>query len=346
MEKVCKRDTFFNYTSDSFSRLDESDDSNFYAHPRMVQHLDEKALKTVEKIIGTLIIEENPVILDLMASWDSHIPDSVKPSKVVGLGLNEEELKANKKLDEYVIQDINKDPRLPFPDETFDVVLNTVSVDYVTKPIELFREVGRILKPGGLFLVIFSNRYFPPKVVKIWREASEEERIFIVDDYFKLAGLFEPTKVYISKGRKRPVSDKYFHLNIPSDPIYAVYAEKIGGDPNRKKRPEISDPLEPIVKCSYQELKFWVKEHKKCPYCGEKLKKWEVPLTPFTEWDISYFYVCFNDECPYFTGGWYAMAKQGNYGISYRLRFNPENLNIDAMPVPHPQAFKENIVEE
>ena len=85
-------------------------------------------------------------------------------------------------LDERVVRDLNADPRLPFADGSFDVVLNTVSVDYVTRPLELFREVGRVLRPGGLFLVIFSNRYFPEKAVRIWRESSEQERILIVED--------------------------------------------------------------------------------------------------------------------------------------------------------------------
>jgi len=76
-----------------------------------------------------------------------------------------------------VLHDLNADPRLPFPDNSFDTVLNTVSVDYMTHPIRVFEEVGRILKPGGLFLVIFSNRMFPPKAVKVWRESNEEERL-------------------------------------------------------------------------------------------------------------------------------------------------------------------------
>ena len=92
-------------------------------------------------------MEENPVILDLMASWDSHIPSSVIPRKVVGLGLNESELRANKTLTEFVLHDLNADPFLPFPDASFDLVLNVVSVDYMTKPIEIFREVNRVLKP-------------------------------------------------------------------------------------------------------------------------------------------------------------------------------------------------------
>jgi SAM-dependent methyltransferase len=166
---------------DSFVRADETEDMIFYAKDRMVDHLDSLALQTIEGLVGRLMVDDSPAILDLMASCDSHIPNSVKASRIVGLGLNERELASNTVLDEYVIHDVNKNPTLPFDDETFDVILNTVSVDYMTQPVQVFAEVGRILKPGGLFLVMFSNRYFQAKVVKVWRHATGKQRIQLVE---------------------------------------------------------------------------------------------------------------------------------------------------------------------
>ncbi|MDH3557417.1 MAG: class I SAM-dependent methyltransferase, partial [Deltaproteobacteria bacterium] len=150
-EKVLADNPLF--SEDAFSRSDESDDTIFYATDRFVQHLDSLALSTVEKLIGELVIEENPVILDLMSSWDSHIPSSLRSERVVGLGLNSNELSNNPALTEWCLHDLNQNPILPFANDTFDVVLNAVSVDYMTKPFDVFREVNRILKPGGLFLV-------------------------------------------------------------------------------------------------------------------------------------------------------------------------------------------------
>ena len=126
---------------DAFSRLDESDDAEFYSLDRFVSHLDSLALSTVEKIVGDLVVEDRPVILDLMAGWDSHIPEGIRAARVVGLGLNENELQKNKALTEYRIHDLNENPTIPFPDLTFDVVLNTVSVDYLTQPPRIFEEV-------------------------------------------------------------------------------------------------------------------------------------------------------------------------------------------------------------
>jgi SAM-dependent methyltransferase len=331
---------------DSFSRLDESDDSIFYATDRFVQHLDSLALSTAEKIIQELVIEETPAILDLMAGWDSHIPPPIQAEKVVGLGLNRNELSRNEALTDWVYHDLNKEPSLPFPDNTFDAVLNVVSVDYITRPLEVFREVGRILKPGGLYLVIFSNRMFEQKAVNIWRQLGEQERVVLVEEFFNRAGIFTSPEVFVSKGKVRPKDDKYAHLGIPSDPIYAVYAEKVGAGPS--KRPDLSLiwPLTDLP--DLEELKrrkAALKHTLRCPHCEQRLLKWEVPQNPFTQWDVDFMYVCFNDQCPYLVQGWEVMKQQGNSGLSYRFTYNSYRDHCLSVPVPNLHALKEGIID-
>lgn len=348
-EPVTSRGTEFApiMAEDAFSRHDDSEDTVFYTVDRFVSHLDSVALSTVENVIGSLVVEENAVILDLMASWDSHLPESLAPSRVVGLGLNENELKRNQALTEYVVHDLNREPRLPFPDNTFDAVINTVSVDYMTRPLDVFRDVGRILKPGGLFLVIFSNRMFPEKAVKVWRLAGEEERILLVEDFFRAAEAFGNTTCFVSKGKPRPKEDKYSRFAMPSDPVYAVYAEKRGGADSRSARPRptffYGERLEP------QELesrKRRIKSTLRCPYCGERLNKWEVPDNPFeVTWDNDFMYICFNDECPYYVRGWDHMSREGNRGVSYRLMYHPEKDVCMPIPVPSPKALRESIID-
>jgi len=335
------------FGTDAFSRLDESDDLEFYSRDRFVSHLDSLALSTVEKLIGTLVVEESPAILDLMAGWDSHIPENLRASEVVGLGLNENELMKNKALSEAVIHDLNKDPHLPFPDNRFDVVINTVSVDYMTKPAEVSKEVGRVLKPGGLLLIIFSNRMFSEKAVKVWRDAGEDERVLLVEDFFREAGVFEKPSVFLSKGKPRPKDDKYAHLGIPSDPIYAVYADKKGGDPLRRSRPEVIISYgEPLDQETFERRKKAIKHTLRCPHCGEKMLKWAVPDNPFeVTWDNEFMYICFNDACPYYVRGWDFMYRDGNRGCSYRLMYNPEKDCCMPIPVPTPKALRESIVE-
>ena len=331
---------------DAFSRDDITDDNIFYEKDRFVNHIDKVAMNTVERLIGDLVIEKDPVILDLMAGWDSHIPKSLKPSEVTGLGLNENELLKNEQLTRYLIQDINTTPELPFDDNYFDVVINSLSVDYMTKPLEGFQEVGRILKPGGLFLVIFSNRMFPTKAVKVWKDSSESERIILVEEYFQGSGMFDKTVKFISKGKDRPEDDKYYELCKLSDPVYAVYSEKKGGEAGRKKRPLPAMDIDEDKRKELERKKKEIKDTLCCPHCGDKLQKWLVPDNPFEcTWDNEFMYICFNDECSYYTRGWDFLRREGNSG-SYRLMYNPEKDVCMPVPVPNATALKEGIMDE
>ncbi|MGD9157757.1 MAG: methyltransferase domain-containing protein [Desulfobacteraceae bacterium] len=347
-DKLCKKgisrlSPIFN--EDAFSRDDSSDDHIFYEKDRFVNHIDKVAMETVELLIGDLVIENDPVILDLMAGWDSHIPESVKASETTGLGLNENELKGNKNLTRYMLHDINSDPKLPFGENYFDIVINSLSVDYMTKPLEMFHEVARVLKPGGLFLVIFSNRMFPTKAVRVWKDSSETERIILVEEYFQGSGMFEKPAKFISKGKDRPKEDKYYEYCKSSDPVYALYAEKKGGKPGRTKRPI---PVIGMDKNRRKELEMKKKEIKDtlcCPHCGDKLQKWLVPDNPFVcSWDNEFMYICFNDKCSYYTGGLDFFRREGNSG-AYRLMYNPEKDTCNPIPVPNSKALREGIID-
>ncbi len=324
---------------DAFSRLDETDDAVFYARERSVYHMDARARQTVERVIGTLCVEPEPAILDLMAGWHSSIPEAVQPVQVVGLGLGQEDLERNERLDRYVLHDLNEQPRLPFEDASFDVVLNNASVDYLVRPFEVFAEVARVLRPGGLFLVVFTNRLFPQKAVKLWREADETTRQLIVHEYFRSVADFGPMKRFCSMGKPRPKADKYAGLGIPSDPIWAIYAEKKGASSDRAPRPEI--PPEPDAGPPPEvvsERKARVRETLCCPYCEERLEKFEIAVSPFCEWPNEYMYVCFNNDCSYLISGWDAMAAQGNPGFSYRLMYDPTRDRCMPTPMPCTRA--------
>lgn len=333
------------YPEGAFSRHDESADEGFYRKDRMVHHLDSVALETVTRIIGALVVEKEPVILDLMASWDSHLPAMLNAAKVTGLGLNINELHRNGRLTERIIHDLNAHPVLPFRDDTFDIVINTVSVDYMTKPVEVFSEVGRVLKPWGLFLVIFSNRMFPEKAVKIWRESTESQRVELVKSFFESASHFEEPAVFISSGKPRPADDKYYHTGLPSDPVYAVYADKRAHEGNGRRRPDLTDLLEARPSQPAADEQPRSSSHS-CPHCGMRLRKWTPPNSPFSTWDTEFLYICFNDECPYLVAGWHTMSCQGNPGMSYRLAHDPERGSHIPIPIISLHALKEGIVDE
>ena len=126
-----------------FQRLDEGDDCAFYAEPRFVQHLDAMAIAQVTDIYAHFVADGMQV-LDLMSSWVSHLPESLNLA-ITGLGMNQEELDKNPQLTDSLVQDLNCKPALPWPDGHFDAAVCTVSIEYLTRPSEVMREVRRVL---------------------------------------------------------------------------------------------------------------------------------------------------------------------------------------------------------
>src|SRR5690349_16445073 len=124
-----------------FQRPDESDDSLFYVAPRKVVHIDDGAIQALREQFAALL-PQGGVYLDLMSSWRSHLPDTLKPSHVIGLGMNAEEMHDNPQLSRHVVHNLNIDPVLPFESAAFDAAFCTVSVQYLTQPIAVFREVN------------------------------------------------------------------------------------------------------------------------------------------------------------------------------------------------------------
>lgn len=209
----------FPFKEEDFQRFDESPDTVFYDAPRFVTHIDDPAIAALTKYYSQVFPPSNTpgiAILDMCSSWVSHFPAGYKQERIAGMGLNDEELKRNPVLTEYVVQDLNTNPKLPFEDNSFDVITNVVSVDYLTKPLAVFKEMNRVLKPGGLAIMSFSNRCFWTKAISIWTSTSDADHVMIVGSYFHYAGGFEPPKaVDISPNPGR------------SDPMYIVYSKKI-----------------------------------------------------------------------------------------------------------------------
>ncbi len=215
------------FSRGAFSRNDESKDPVFYEKPRLVHHVDGQARAHMTELYKNLL-RPDMAVLDLMSSWRSHLPDSVPLSSVVGLGLNDREMGENQDLTGHVVHDLNDEPRLSFADGLFDAVLCSVSVEYLTQPFDVFREVARVLKPGGVFVNTFSNRWFPPKAIALWSELTDFERMGLVGEYFMESGRYGNLKTFSARGWPRPEDDRYYGENPTSDPLYAVWAEKLG----------------------------------------------------------------------------------------------------------------------
>ena len=135
-------------------------------------------------------------MLDLCSSFTSHYPEGYKAKKCVALGLNFLELMANPSKTDYKVQDLNQNPKLPFDDASFDVITNSLSVDYMTRPLELFEEMHRVLKPGGLACMAFTIRCFPTKIVPIWNKPFTEMH------HAQIVGACKPTRFCCSPARR------------------------------------------------------------------------------------------------------------------------------------------------
>jgi SAM-dependent methyltransferase len=211
------------FSDDPFQRADETVDSDFYSQARHINHLDEAAQKQLKSVYNELIPPHSE-ILDLMSSVNSHIDDRLESKKITGLGMNEEELTANPVLNEIVVHDINQQQRLPFDDASFDIIVCSLSIEYITQPSRLFDEVARLLRPEGRFIISFSNRWFPTKAIQVWNNLHDFERIGLVMEHFIASAHFSDINTYSLRGIPRPRNDRH---NIPlSDPIYVVWADR------------------------------------------------------------------------------------------------------------------------
>lgn len=198
-----------------FRRQDETSDFRFYDTPRLVAHIDDGAIDALGNFLRPRV-PENAEVLDLMSAYLTHLPPDIRAKcrRVAGLGMNGAEMAANAQLTEYVVHSLNDDPNLPYPDEAFDVALCTVSVQYLLRPAEVFREVRRVLRPGGQFIASFSNRCFPTKATKLWLSTDDAQHVSLVQLYFEEGGWGEAEAFNVSPRSNR------------ADPLYVVVGTK------------------------------------------------------------------------------------------------------------------------
>ena len=206
------------------SKLDDTDDTDFYSVPRFVTHVDPGFIDQLTQLYREQLTHHSR-ILDLMSSWVSHLPDDLEFDHVEGHGMNYEELEKNPQLDSYFVQNLNKNPQLPLKDNDFDAVLITVSVQYLQYPEAVFAEIYRILKPGGKVIVSFSNRMFYQKAIAAWRDNSDAGRVELVKRYVKSVPGFSDPEVIAN----RPEVSSWLQMLglVGGDPFYAVVGEKM-----------------------------------------------------------------------------------------------------------------------
>lgn len=196
------------FPAGAFDKEDRGSDLAFYAEPRLVTHIDEGAIAALTGFYAATI-PPRAVVLDLMSSWVSHLPEDLATAEVIGHGMNAVELAANPRLDRWFIADLNDAPTLPLADASVDAVLCCVGVQYLQQPVEVFGDVRRILRPGGLFIASYANRCFPTKAVRLWRALSMAEQAELIRLYMAQAGFATAEATVLADG-------------TASDPMVAV----------------------------------------------------------------------------------------------------------------------------
>lgn len=198
--------------SDAFRKEDRSDDADFYAPARLVTHIDEAATQALTAFYRS-ILPADGVLLDLMSSWISHLPPEVSFSEVIGHGMNADELRANPRLSQSFVQNLNRTPVLPLATESCDAAMCCVGVQYLQRPLEVFAEIFRVLRPGAPLIVSFSNRCFPTKAVAIWRSLDTRGHASLV-------------RLYLERTGFQDIGTEILQDGSQSDPLVAVIGKR------------------------------------------------------------------------------------------------------------------------
>jgi len=202
-------------------KLDRSDDSLFYAEPRFVHHLDASFRARLTQLYRERI-PACAVVLDLMSSWVSHLPEDITYQEVIGHGLNAEELSANPRLDRHWLQNLNTTQQLPLTDNSVDAVLIVAGWQYLQQPEAVAAELLRVVRPRGEVIVAFSNRMFFQKAPQIWTDGSDRDHLAYVAEVLTAQGWPTPQLV----AEETPAPGVLGWIGGKGDPFFAVIATK------------------------------------------------------------------------------------------------------------------------
>ena len=292
----------------------------------------------IQTAYNDLLLEGEGPVLELLAGPGSLFPAVHAKNRIVGTGNRMEELRMNPVMNHRIVLDLNALPSLPFRDCVFNASVLFFGVETLHQPELVFSEVGRVLKPGANFLVVFSSETNPAWAVPRWKTWTDKERLSAVVSCFEST---EPFGSVTALGTKKKRWNKVKRARLPGKektPVWLVYSEK---------RPEEGPGEHPwgrLPRHPESEANPYI-----CPYCGERLKKWEVPHSPFEIdcwYEADYLFICYNDDCPYFKRGWEWMWSKMRRNVSYRHMYNPVTRGSSPMPVPTSFALKDGIVED
>src|SRR5208282_5920242 len=114
------------------------------------------------------VLPQGGAILDVMSGWLSHLPPEAPYRRIVGVGIERRALAENPFLDEWRVQNLNRNPILPFVTGEFDGATICAAIQHLARPAEVIREIARVLRPGAPLIVTFSDRCVATKPIACW----------------------------------------------------------------------------------------------------------------------------------------------------------------------------------
>jgi SAM-dependent methyltransferase len=211
------------YSGEDFTRIDDQDDALLYQQPNFEDTFDRASAAELSAFYSNYLQDDDRV-LDMMCGAQSYLPMNIDVD-TTGIGLNEDELKANPQLENYVVQNVNTNTDLPFGNNQFDAVVFTAAVEYLIDPVTSFSELSRITRPGGHIIVTFTDHWVARKSIRLWSELYSFERMGLVIDYFNHAERLNPLHTETIQGLLRPEDDRDADRKLYADPVFAVVAE-------------------------------------------------------------------------------------------------------------------------
>jgi len=199
-----------------------TDDERSNTARKFDKKIDDSTTTEIAKLHTQLLLKHSKV-LDLVSDSETYLEANYETGLLTGLGYNENKLAANPLLDTYHVQNLNEDTGLPFETDSFDDAICSLSIETLIDPLAIMRELSRVIKPGGKFIVTFTNRYDTEKTIRLWPQLHLFERMQLVLEYFRQASGFDNLETYSKRGLPLSKNDKLSEQKTISDPIFAVW---------------------------------------------------------------------------------------------------------------------------